>query len=218
MSNINKKDKKQKKSTVFTPKELSYELYKIITSEYDFKTVFDPCIGISGGMTKYYLENGVEVIGADIDKNAKNQCNVFFHQDIKNSDIPENVKPDLIIMNPPFNGNGRGKNLLFPHLFLKTMFDRFGEDIPVVMITGDNFLNNNRLKSARLKYVSDGNFDITSLMTLPLDVFNGIKFNAQVLFFNMPKLKPFYIYDESKAKLNLLPVNNQSFIDIERVA
>jgi len=200
MANLNKKDKKEKNSTVYTPELLSKELYNIVTNTYkDFKTILDPCIGL-GGMTKYYFENGYNIVGADIEPGGEEYCNTFYLQDIKEGVYPEDLKPDLIIMNVPFNGNGRGKNLLFPHLFLKTMFDRFGEDIPLVMITGDNFLNNNTLHSKRLKYISDGNFEITSIMTLPLNVFENIKFNAQVLFFNMPKLKPYYIYDIDKVK------------------
>ncbi|MCF6339952.1 MAG: hypothetical protein L3J10_04260 [Sulfurimonas sp.] len=198
MANLNKMNKENKNSTVFTPERLSKTIFNIINNTYNFKTIFDPCIGENGGMTKFFFENEYKVIGADIDKKGEEHCHLFFNQDIKQSNIPENVKPDLIVMNPPFNGNGRGDNLLYPHLFLKEMFDRFGEEIPVVMITGDNFLNNNSMHSKRLKYISDGKFKITSIMTLPLDTFEDVKFNTQVLFFNMPKLQPYYIYDVSK--------------------
>ena len=202
MANLNKTDKQEKNSTVFTPNLLSKHIFNIVSKEYDFKSLFDPCIGVNGGMTKHFKDSGVYIYGADIEKGAEKVCDTYFHQDIKASDIPMNVKPELIIFNPPFNGNGRGKNLLFPHLFLKTMFNRFGEDIPLVMITGDNFLNNNRKDSKRLKYISESNFEITSIMTLPLNIFDGILFNSQVLFFNMHRLKPFYIYNEEKVALN----------------
>jgi len=198
MANLNKMNKENKNSTVFTPERLSKTIFNIINNTYNFKTIFDPCIGENGGMTKFFFENEYKVIGADIDKRGEEHCHLFFNQDIKQSNIPDSVKPNLIVMNPPFNGNGRGDNLLYPHLFLKEMFDRFGEDIPVVMITGDNFLNNNSMHSKRLKYISDGKFNITSIMTLPLDTFEDVKFNTQVLFFNMPKLQPYYIYDISK--------------------
>jgi len=206
MSNLNIKNKIQKNNTVYTPEKLSYFIYKKITKDYNFKTIYDPCIG-KGGMTKYFFENdNYKVIGSDIENVGQNYCHEFYNQDIKNLNI--NIKPDCVIMNVPFNGNGRGKNLLFPHLFLKTIFDKFGEDMPVVMITGDNFLNNNSLNSKRLKYISDGSFKITSITTLPLNVFEGIKFNAQVLYFNMDKLQPYDIFDISKVQIPLTPSNN----------
>jgi len=213
MANLNITNKQEKNSTVFTPEELSHYLYKLVTNEYDFKTIFDPCIGANGGMTKYYYENGYEVVGADIVEEGVNHCHTFFNQDIHNSNIPNEIKPDLIIMNPPFSGNGKGKNLLYPHLFLKTMFDKFGKDIPLVMITGDNFLNNNGIQSKRLKYISDASFEITSIMTLPLDLFQGVEFNTQVLFFNMPKLKAHYIFDISKI---LSPSEVEIFIERQK--
>jgi type I restriction-modification system DNA methylase subunit len=201
MSNLNKTNKEEKDSTVFTPEHLSKTLYNIVTEQYNIEKVFDPCIGINGGMTKYYYENGCDVMGADIVNNIQgNICSLFINMGIKDlKNYKHNItKPDIIVMNPPFNGNGRGKNLLFPHLFLKEVFDAFGYDIPVIMITGDNFLNNNRTKSSRLQWLSDNDINITSIMTLPLDVFDDTLFNAQVLFFNMPKLKPYYIYDIRK--------------------
>ena len=199
--NLNKQDKQIKNSTVFTPKKLSKYIHNIVNKEYESKIVYDPCIGVSGGMTNIFRENGSFIYGSDIDKKSEEVCDIFFHQDIKELDLPD-FKPDLIVMNPPFNGNGRGKNLLFPHLFLKTIFDKFGEDQKVIMITGDNFLNNNSINSKRLEYISNGKFDITSIMTLPLDIFENIRFNTQVLFFNMPKLKPYYIFDMKKAISN----------------
>ena len=214
MAHLNIKNKTTKNSTVFTPQILSNYIYNIVSKHYSFKTIFDPCIGINGGMTNPFKNSGCYIIGADIEEEAKNVCDIFFLQNIKQSNIPTHIKPDLIIMNPPFNGNGKGKNnLLYPHLFLKTMFDRFGEDIPIIMITGDNFLNNNTKYSKRLQYISNGKFNITSIMTLPLDIFEGVKFNTQVLFFNMPKLKPYYIFDIEK-----IAIINQHFNNKQEVA
>jgi len=198
MANLNIKNKKEKESTIFTPDELSYYIYKIIREQYYPEIIFDPCIGVSGGMTKYFKKEGFKIIGADIDENSKEVCDIFYHKSIKDiKEYSKEFKPELVVMNPPFNGNGR-KDLLFPHLFLKNIFEEFGYDMKVVMITGDNFLNNNRKKSKRLKWISDNNINITSIMTLPLDIFDGVLFNCQVLFFNMPKLKPYYIFDIDK--------------------
>lgn len=200
--NLNTTRKAEKNSTVYTPAKLSKHIFDIVSEEYDFNTLYDPCIG-QGGMTKFFKQNGSTIIGSDVDSVGEDYCDIFFHQDIKEHSYDTDVKPSLIIMNPPFNGNGKGKNnLLYPHLFLKTILEEFGEDIPVIMITGDNFLNNNTLHSSRLKYISDGSFNITSIMTLPLNAFEGIKFNTQVLFFNMPKLKPYYIFDIDKVAMN----------------
>jgi len=198
MSNLNIKDKKVKNSSVYTDKKLSKYLFDLIDKNYNFKTILDPCIG-EGGLSKYYNESDkYKVIGIDVNKEGEKHCDLFFNQNIKELNLPD-LKPDLIIMNPPFNGNRGG--LLYPHLFLKNITELYGEEIPIMMITGDNFLNNNRLKSKRLIDISNSNYQITTIITLPLDVFEGVLFNTQVLFFNMDKLKPHYIYDISKNQL-----------------
>lgn len=202
MANYGAKNKKVKNSTVYTPEILSNYLYQLISEHYEFKYILDPCIG-EGALAKPFKKDGVIIVGNDIDKKGLydhiNYCTFKMNFNIKDFRMPNMIKPDFIIMNPPFNGNGKGrKNLLYPHLFLKTMFDNYGEDIPLVMITGDNFLNNNNIKSDRLKYISDGNFEVTSIITLPINIFPNVKFNTQILFFNMPKLKPHYIFDASK--------------------
>ena len=202
MANYGKKNSTIKNSTVYTPEILSNYLYKLISHHYDFKYILDPCIG-QGALAKPFKKDGVIIVGNDIDKKGLydhvDYCTFKQNYNIKDFKMPSLIKPDFIIMNPPFNGNGKGrKNLLYPHLFLKTMFEKYGEDIPLVMITGDNFLNNNGVSSDRLKYIADGKFAITSVMTLPVDIFPNVKFNTQVLFFNMPKLDPHYIFDITK--------------------
>jgi len=201
MANLNKPDKEEKNSTVFTPLILSKYITELIEEHYNFKNIYDSCIG-EGNLITFFKEKNKTIIGSDIKKQTKHQADIFFISDIKDYEYKADIKPDLIIINPPFNGNGKGKNnLLFPHLFLLRMFETFGYDIPLVMITGDNFLNNNLKNSKRLNFISNIEKRLTTIITLPLNIFDNVLFNSQVLFFNMPKLNPYYIFNEKKALL-----------------
>ena len=182
-------DDKNKSNVVYTPSELSNFIYDILKDK-EYEIVLDPAIG-TGALTDIFYENNYIILGSDIEYSKPN-CHEFIESDIDHNDFEFDNVPDLILMNPPFNGaSGRR---LFPEVFLRKIFEKYGYDIPVVMITGDNFLNNNRFKSKRRKWMIENNIEITSIITLPLDTFEDVLFNTQVLFFNIDNINPHYMF------------------------
>jgi len=57
---------------------------------------------------------------------------------------------DLILCNPPF-GKHKEKGDLSPSLFIKKIFEIFGNNIPVVLIVGHWFLSNSNNGYKRIK-------------------------------------------------------------------
>ena len=54
-------------------------------------------------------------------------------------------------------------------------------------------LNCGKTSKRRKKLMNDYP-DITSIISLPVDVFEGVKFHTEILCFNIPQLKPHYVY------------------------
>ena len=51
-------------------------------------------------------------------------------------------------------------------------------------------------KSKRRKKLINDYPPISSIISLPLDIFEGVKFHTEILCFNCPWLKPHYTYGE----------------------
>ena len=97
--------------------------------------------------------------------------------------------------NPPFNGC-EGKRL-YPEVFLAHTFELFDETIPVVLFTPMGFRLNQRRKSARWRWLRDSKAKLTSTVALPLDIFPGVEFHAEILIFNVKGVLPHYFLPES---------------------
>jgi hypothetical protein len=68
-----------------------------------------------------------------------------------------------------------------------------------VLFVPAGFLSNLTLTSQRKLKFENGTYPaISSIITLPLDVFEGVKFHSQILIFNVKGLKGHYFYDEPK--------------------
>ncbi|WP_339033487.1 N-6 DNA methylase [Spiroplasma endosymbiont of Cantharis rufa] len=200
-----------KNSTVYTPTILSDFLFKILNKEIDKKSyIFDPCVG-KGSLLKPWKKNGWKIVGMDIEKQGflntkvKNYLEINFNKDLKN------IKPSLVIMNPPFNvdnetidyikankyGNGSARPFL-PEVWLDKTIELFGKDIPIVMFTPYGFRLN--LKSAnggskRYKKFKDGKIPkITSIISLPVDVYKEVKFHSEIIIFNVEGINPHYMF------------------------
>jgi type I restriction enzyme M protein len=98
--------------------------------------------------------------------------------------------------NPPFNGCEGRK--LYPELFLRCIHSYFGSSLPVVLVVPMGFRLNQRRGSKRWQYLRD-NWKISSIMTLPIDMFGDVLFHSEILFFNFPNgsLQPHYFYAEN---------------------
>jgi type I restriction enzyme M protein len=156
------------------------------------RRVLDPAIG-SGRLTDPWHAAGFKVVGFDIvDKKPK--CRLFRqtrYEDVESVD-PE---PGLVLCNPPFNG-AEGKRL-YPEVFLEHTFKLLGVHQPVALFAPMGMRLNQRCKSARWRWLRDCGAQLTSIISLPLDVFPGVEFHAEVLIFNLRGVKPHYFLPES---------------------
>jgi predicted RNA methylase len=185
--NKNNYFKKPKNSTVYTPESVVEQIYEVIQqSRLDVKVVLDPALGTANLLRPF---TNVKKIGVDIDDVGKRNVNQFIHKKFEDTTLQDyKWMPDLVVVNPPFNGCSGRK--LYSEVFLKHIVELFG-DVPIAMITPYGLRLNQKMRSPRWQWMRD-NTQITSVMSLPLDIFEGVKFHSEVLFFNLPKIKAHY--------------------------
>jgi len=182
------------RSDIETPKQLCRFLTDMILSVMTPTVILDPCAG-DGNLTQFFED--VEVVSYE-----KKQGRDFFEAKF--------VDCDLVICNPPFNNDGSlsGRKLL-PELFLKHILEVVPEGTPIVFITPHGLRHNVRKISPRLEFLTKLN--ISSILTLPLDIFEGVLFHTEVLFLNMPRLKSHYAYHKNTTFKN----HNSNFNKLE---
>ncbi len=197
----------KKSSDIMTPTGISYflfeELYSVIDTENTI--VFDPACG-EGSLLQPFEELGLYCIGNDIQyQDSRILRRIKFHEKdfLQLKDLPFSIqeKDFLILCNPPFN-NGKYGRKLMPELFLKKIFYFFGEKAKVVLFCPMGFRLNQRIKSKRYRYYRDDCIaEITSIVSLPLDVFKTTEFHQEILLWNIQGLKPHYWIPDSYLKL-----------------
>lgn len=179
--------KNPKRSNVPTPQWLCHEIADLYPHA---RRVFDPCCG-DGRLLLPFKERGVEVLGMDLAPKLKGALKQDF---LEQSDV---IEVDLVVCNPPFN-LGVGK-MLGSELFLRKIQEvcvPLGaplEDLQIVLFCPMGFRLNQRQKSTRWRWLREqeqNGLRITSIMSLPLDVFDRVEFHSEVLFFNSPHLAP----------------------------
>lgn len=210
--------KNPKKSDIETPKVVCVRIYEIvekycldILNKEDCFSILDPSVG-NGNLLKPFDDNlnkfnynNIFKVGVDTKQlNEINpNVNVFINIPFEKTNVFDynihipNFKPDIVLCNPPFN-QGCGRKL-YAEVFLRHCIDLFGDNIPMVFIVPMGFRLNQRKISNRWKWLKD-NIEISSILSLPLDIFNGVEFHCEVLFFNFPEgvLKPHYFLKEVK--------------------
>ena len=176
----NVKHKKcEKKSDIPTPDFLCKYLYDIISPHYNPKVIFDPCAG-DGRLTKYFNCEKIE-------------CEIKQNKDLFDLKLMK-VDCDMVLMNPPFN-SGKGKTLV-GELFLDRVYNLITDKtIPIVMICPFGFRLNQKKKSGRWQKLRDKYPEITTIISLPVDTFDGILFHTEIICFNTDKMKPHYFLD-----------------------
>jgi len=162
-------NKGTKRSDVETPLYACQWLYDIISPHYQPYTILDPAAG-DGRLTKPW---NAHVLAYELK----------WGQDFLQA-TPQDV--DMTICNPPFNIGGRK---LAPEIFLRKIIEVAGH-VPTVLFTPMGLRLNVRRKGRRTEFLRSLN--ITSIVSLPLDFFEGVLFHSEILFLNMPKLKPHY--------------------------
>jgi len=203
MQNVKYKGEISAASDIETPLPLCKFLTDVILSVMSPKVILDPSAG-DGNLTTYFPD--AEIISYEIKKGRD-----FF--DCTKSDC-QNV--DLVICNPPFNGAGGKK--LFPEVFLKHILEVVPPNTPIAFITPIGLRFNVRRESARHRFMSM--LEITSFVTLPLDVFQNVLFHTEILIFNLKRLKPHYSYHPNteikkrQANINLLETKLEKFVSL----
>jgi type I restriction-modification system DNA methylase subunit len=191
----------EKKATVFTPEYVSEFLYNILSDHIKktARTIIDPCVG-QGSLLKPWKKNGYSVKGIDIEQQGFPNTIVKNYLELKKGDIKDKVS--LVIMNPPFNIDIKTKKYikenyggrpLLPEVWFQKAIELWGEDVPIVMFTPYGFRLNQTEQSKRwLKFINREYPEITSIISLPKDVFPNVLFHSEVLVFNLPKLNGHY--------------------------
>lgn len=184
--------KNPKKTTIYTPLNLSYFIFnklKDFIPPHSF--ILDPCVG-KGSLLQPWKDAGYKTHGIDIDPNSKaNEIKDFLYYTKWTEPIPS-----LIICNPPFNGS-------FPKLAPEIWLDKLVEvfklkevPIPLAFFTTYQMRVCHSLESKRYQKWLNTWPEISSILCLPDNIFKPHKINSEVIFFNLPRLKPHYFLAE----------------------
>lgn len=204
---LNNYRQKPKNSTIYTPPAVSQFIFELLKDQVDqkrsyYERIFDPCVG-AGSLLEPWTDNGYWTFGVEVDKSLVN-CWVTLHADFLTLDKKQKsgfdfrkhfkkyAKPQLVLCNPPFNGYG---NKLAPEVWLDKIIELFGKDIPIVLFVPAGFCLNLTLKSKRCLKFANGEYPpISSRITLPKNIFEGVVFHSEILIFNIPDLQPHYFF------------------------
>ena len=194
--------KEQKKATVYTPAGVSKFIYDLVADRIDRgKPILDPCVG-RGALLKPFEEAGFRVIGIDVEDQGFKGTRVENYLAVERNDIEQ---PGLVIMNPPFNVDKKTKEYisrhycrrpLLPEIWLRKAVELFGKNIPIILFTPYGLRLNQMTTSERWQKFVNGCYpEISSIISLPKNVFENILFHSEILIFNIEKLKGHYFYN-----------------------
>jgi ParB-like chromosome segregation protein Spo0J len=167
--------RKSKPTEIQTPPGICQFLHDLISPVYPVKTILDPSAG-DGALTKPWKNR--KAISFEIN-NGKD-----FLQS------PEWIEVDLVLCNPPFNDRTGTRHL--PQLFLQRIVQVVPAGTPIAFFAPLTLRIDQGCNSARWRWLRDCCPPITSIISLPYDVFAGAKVHAEIIIFNMPTLKPHY--------------------------
>jgi hypothetical protein len=165
---------KPKPNTISTPAGVCRFLHNLVSTKYEIRTILDPCSGTSA-LTRPW--KCVKVIDFEISEGKD-----FFQ-------CQNHIDADLVLCNPPFNSEG---HTFLPQLFLERILKVVSVRTPIVLFTPMGMRLNQHKTSTRWRWLRDHCPPITSIVSLPVDVFPNVQFHSEILLFNMPKLNPHY--------------------------
>jgi type I restriction enzyme M protein len=177
-----------KESVILTPPSLCDFLYELVKDE-SFDTVWD--IGCNtGNLSLPFHQAGHTTIGLDMEDTPYHA--EFIEGDFFDTSLPMQVG-DLVVCNPPFNDKDKlyGRKLL-PELFLRRIFELGGSNLKVVFFAPMGLRLNQRKKSPRWRWMRDCGAELSSIVSLPIDGFDGVQFHMEVLLFNFENLNSHY--------------------------
>ena len=177
-----------KRSDIYTPPPVAEFIFDLLR-DHPFETVLDPAIG-QGALTAPWRAVGRTILGCDIDPASEHHADVFRIGPFEAITSWDARRPDIAVVNSPFNGAPRGE--LYPEVFLNQLVALFGANLPIVLFTPMGLRLNQRQRSGRWRWLRDCGLEITSLLALPLDVFPDVEFHLEVIFFNIPNIAAHY--------------------------
>jgi len=171
---IKSDNKGKKRSDTPTDKRVCKFLYEIISENYKPSCILDPCAG-DRRLTELF------------------DCNVINYEIKEGTDFlkeTNKIDCDFCIMNPPFNiGSGRKLSV---EVFMDKVLELVDNNIPIIMLCPMGFRLNQRIKSARWRKMRDTYPPITSIISLPIDIFEDTLFHCEIICFNCHQFKPHY--------------------------
>jgi hypothetical protein len=179
--------KKLKSSTIYTPDYVCQFLHDIICPVIKPKIICDPAIG-KGALVQPWRSK-CRIVGVDIDNNCRDCADEFICSRFEDMQEWSLSYPDLVLCNPPFNGAGRD---LYPEVFLRNILRHFGPNIPIVLFTPMGLRLNQKTTSKRWQWLRDNGPEISGFVSLPLNVFEGVQIQSEILLFNLQTSKPHY--------------------------
>jgi type I restriction enzyme M protein len=217
----NKYYQNPKDSSVMTPKGVADFLYLLtyhLFVNVDDFIVLDPCCG-SGNLLAPF-KHKTETIGIDLESQQFEVPPDLFVKhnflDIEKGKVYPAIgeesdydlildKPGLVLCNPPFNTyednrtwmkeHNLGKALL-PEVFADKIFELYGDDVRLILFVPMGMRLNQRTFSKRWRKMRDKYPDISSIISLPLNIFPNVEFHNEILIFNIDGLKPHYFLPE----------------------
>ena len=148
----------------------------------------------TGSLLKPWKKDGYKVMGIDIEHQGFPNTRVKNYLAVQRGEIKEKIS--LVIMNPPFNIDAKTKQYiqenyggrpLLPEVWFQKAIGLFGKDVPIVMFTPYGFRLNQTENSTRWKrFIDDEYPPITSIISLPKNVYDNVLFHSEVLVFNLP--------------------------------
>ena len=190
-----------KNSTVYTPKPVCDFLYSILSPHVKEGIVIDPCIG-AGALLEPFKATGYITIGFDFEEQGFPDTQKINFLEVEKDAI---AKPDLVIANPPFNidhktaelaKNILGARPLLPEVWLSKIVELWGTDVPICLFAPYGLRLNQTIKSRRWRKFNEGAYpQITSIVSLPKDIYEDVLFHSEVLIFNLREMNGHYFYN-----------------------
>lgn len=194
---LNNYHTKPKNSTIYTPLAVSQFIFNLLKDKVLIKKgypILDPGCG-QGSLLKPWYQAGYPTYGIDLERNSSADVvqdfltwdgwDIFGYQ----------VQPQLILCNPPFNGYGKQ---LGSEVWLAKIIELFGKNIPIVLFAPMGFRLNSKKSGKRwTKFTNQTYPAISSIISLPCDIFAEVKFHSEILIFNIPNLQPHYFFHQT---------------------
>ena len=163
--------------------------------------ILDPCVG-QGSLLKPFQRAGYKTTGIDIEEQGYPETII---RDFISLTPGEIETPELVVANPPFNIDEKTKNLaavhfgrrpLLPEVWLHKTVELWGPGVKLALFAPYGMRLNQTLNSRRWKSFLDGTYPaITSIISLPKDIYENVLFHSEILIFNINNLSGHYFYD-----------------------